>query len=49
MMKPKADQLKAPESKPTAKEEPQSRLTEDESNKIEDKKVNPFRNFLNHL
>ena len=48
-MKPNTDQPKTPESKPKANDAAQNRLTEDGPNGGKNKKVNPFRKFLNNL
>ena len=49
MMKSNAGQPKTPESKPKANDAAQNRLTEDGPNGGKNKKVNPFRKFLNNL
>jgi hypothetical protein len=48
-MKSEGDREKAPQSKPSVKEQPQDRLTEDGPNEMPGKKTSPFRKLLNNL
>ena len=47
-MKPQGDREKAP-PKPSVKDQPQDRLTEDGPNEMPGKKTSPFRKLLNNL
>ncbi len=48
-MKPSLDRSKTPQSKPSVKDQPQDRLTEEGPNESQEKKSSPFRRLLNSL